>query len=338
MRVLLLGGTGCVGSAAAAAFAAAGHTVLVFHRGSEPPCRLSGHLHGNRLELEAWQDAFADFAPEVVVDAIAASAPAVRRTLRLFELPGPGRALARMVLLSSLDVYRASGIFHGTEAGAPDPVPFAESAPLLGHPGLLPASTLARLRDLHGWLEEGYDPLGMERAAARWRLALGAAGPQLTILRLAPVYGPLDRDRRLYPLLRRMLDRRPVIVLPQRWAEWRSSRLAAANAAAGILAAAFQPRAAGRVYNLADATTFSEAGWVLALGQACGWRGQLLLFPAQHVPVHLRVHANLAQPLVADSSRIRLELGYRDAVTPAAALASALAWERSLPAPAGDSS
>lgn len=293
-------------------------------------------MHGGRLELEAWQDAFADFAPEVVVDAIAASAAAVRRTLRLFQQPGPGRALARIVLLSSLDVYRASGVFHGTESDAPDATPMSEDAPLRRQAGLLPASALVRRRALHGWLEEGYDPLGMERAAARWRLALGAPGPQLTILRLAPVHGAGDRERRLYPLVRRMRDRRPVIVMPQRWAQWRCSRLAAANAAAGIVAAASHPRAAGRVYNLADAAVFSEADWAQAVGQVCGWRGRLALLSPQHVPAHLRVHANLAQPLVADSGRIRVELGYHDAVSPAAALESAVAWERAQPPPPGD--
>jgi len=329
MRVLVLGGTGLVGSALAHKLLAEGHTVAVFHRGAlGRPCHgpaVGPHppplcIHGNRRQLEDFASAFALFAPEVVVDAIAAAAAPARRTLRLF-----GAMARRVVLVSSMDVYRACGIFHGTEDGAPDLRWLDESAPLRQHAGLYPASTLQRMRQLCGWLEEDYDKLGMERAAAAWH------GGEVVIVRLAPIYGPGDRQRRLLPLWRPMRDGRRALLMPRGWAEWRSPRGYVENIAAGLALAATHPGASGRIYNLADQGNYSEVEWAQQVAAACAWPGRLVVTAPEHTPPHLRVHANTAQPWLADTARIRRELGFRERVALAPALAATLAWERQQP-------
>jgi len=334
MRVLVLGGTGFVGSALVKRLLAEGHSVAVFHRGAiGRPCHslaVGPHppplcIHGDRRQLEAFAAAFALFAPEVVVDAIAAAAAPARRTLRLFAAWA-----RRVVLVGSMDVYRACGIFHGTEDGGPELGVLDESAPLRQRPGLYPASTLQRMRQLCGWLEEGYDKLGMEQAAA------ACPGVEVVVVRLAPVYGPGDRQRRLLPLWRPMRDRRRALLLPRGWAEWRSPRGYVENVAEGLALAALHPRAAGRTYNLADAGNHSEAEWAQHLAAACAWPGRLVVTSPAHTPPHLRVYANTAQPWLADTTRIRRELGYRERVPLPAALAASLAWERQQPAQPGD--
>lgn len=328
MRILVLGGTGFVGSALVRWLLAEGHTVAVFHRGaSGRACQTAAllHIHGDRLELEKHRRAFAAFEPEVAVDAIAASGLAARRTLRTLE--GIAR---RVVLLSSMDVYRACGVFHGTETGDPEPGLLGENAPLRQNVGLYPASALERMRRLLGWLDEGYDKVGMERTAGAWK------HDEVTIVRLGMVYGPGDHQHRLYPLWRRMRDGRGAILLQRGWAEWRSPRGYVDNMAAGIALTATLPQAAGRVYNLADSGHFSEAEWAQQVGAAWGWWGRVVVTAPEHTPAHLRVHANAAQPWLADTSRIRRELGHIERVELPAALAATLAWEQANPPQADD--
>ncbi len=312
LRVLVLGGTGCVGAALVRQLAERGHEVAVFHRGVGG-CAANGafHLHGNRFELEAFAPDFARFAPDVVVDLIAASAAAARRTLR--ALAATGR---RLVFASSQEVYRAWSVFDGSDRGALAPAPLTEDSPLR----CAPPPPRATAADARSWRDAGDDKVGMERALRAW------PGAPPTIVRLAPVYGPGDRQHRLYPLFRRMQDGRGVILLPRDWAEWRSARGYVENMAAGLVLAVEQPRAAGRVYNLADAG-LSGLEWVQAAARTFGWRGRLLLAAPLQTPPHLRVRANTAQHCHADSRRIRVELGYREPFGLAEALAAALAWE-----------
>ncbi|HVB39643.1 MAG TPA: NAD-dependent epimerase/dehydratase family protein [Terriglobales bacterium] len=321
MRVLILGGTGFIGAALARVMTRQGHVVGVFHRGRECEVDNGVHFHGDRVQLNACANRFADFAPEVVIDCIAGSAPAARQTLAIF-----GPLASRILLLSSMDVYRACGVFHGTELGALEPGLLHEASPLRRHPGLDPPSARARLRRIYGGLEEGYDKLGMERVVAAW-----PNSAQLTVVRLAPVYGPGDRQRRLYKYWRRMSDERPAILLPRGLAEWRSSRAFVGNVAEGVALAAVASRAAGRLYNLADRGDCSEVEWTQLVAQAWGWKGRLLITSPESTPAHLRVSARTAQSWCADTQRIRQELGYRDPVPVPDAIAATLAWERAHP-------
>lgn len=323
MRILVIGGTGFLGRPLVQGLQAAGHEVAIFHRGGHCPSGGAGHFHGDRRELEAFGPAMARFAPEVVIDLICGSAAAARRTLRVLSAPG-----RRMVLISSMDVYRAWAVFHGVERGPVEPVPLGETAPLRSVSGLYPAATLAHLQRLHPWMAEGYDKLGMERAAAAWPAAPGA---WLTILRLPPLYGPGDPHRRLYPLWRRMRDGRPAILLQRGWAEWRSPRGYVVNMAHAVALAATSPRAAGRVYNCADSGNFSEAEWAAAVGQVAGWRGRVVVVAPGHIPPSMRVVAATAQHCAADTSRLRQELGFREPVARDEAIRATLVYERDHP-------
>ena len=124
MRVIVLGGTWFVGRAVTASLTAAGHTVLVAHRGVSEPVDLPRvhHLHAER---RAWPDhraAFASFGADAVIDVSAGNAAGAQAALS--ALP-PG---LRLIALSSVDVYRA---FEALRGGAQtDAVPLTEESPL----------------------------------------------------------------------------------------------------------------------------------------------------------------------------------------------------------------
>ena len=96
-----------------------------------------------------------------------------------------------------------------------------------------------------------------------------------TVLRLPMVYGPGDyAQRRLLPYLKRMDDGRSAILLGKTMASWRWTKGYVENVAAAIALAVTNENAAGRIYNIGESKTRTEAAWVRAIGRAAGWSQQ----------------------------------------------------------------
>jgi nucleoside-diphosphate-sugar epimerase len=222
------------------------------------------------------------------------------------------RGLAgRAVVLSSGDVYRAYGVFTGLEQGPLEPTPLKEDAPLRK---TLYVHRTAAGRDAPFY---NYEKILVERTVQ--------ANPALpaTVLRLPMVYGPGDYQHRLSPYLRRMADGRRVIVLDEGLAGWRCLRGYVEDVAAAITLAVTDPRAASRLYNVAEPIAYTETEWVARIAEAAGWDGKIVTAPRGRLPVPF----NTDQDLVTDSSRIRAELGYTEVVAPKEALRQTVAWE-----------
>jgi nucleoside-diphosphate-sugar epimerase len=103
MQVLVIGGTGFIGSHVVRELASRGIDVHVFHRG-ETQAALPGsvqYLHGNREDLRALFAATRHLTPDVVVDMIALTEAQARATLELCH-GGAGR----VVVISSMDVTK----------------------------------------------------------------------------------------------------------------------------------------------------------------------------------------------------------------------------------------
>ena len=122
MRILVIGGTGFIGSWVARSLVAQGHTLALFHRGRTsvnlPPAIL--HIHGERQSLAVFTPAFRRFAPDVVLDMFAHGEQDAALVMKTFC--GLAR---RVVAVSSMDVYRAYGCFCRLEDGPPEREPFA---------------------------------------------------------------------------------------------------------------------------------------------------------------------------------------------------------------------
>ena len=152
-----------------------------------------------------------------------------------------------------------------------------------------------------------------------------------TVLRLPMVYGPRDYQHRLFPYLKRMDDGRPAIVLDENHARSRVTRGYVDDVALAIALAATDARASGRIYNVGEVDPLSEANWVLAIGEAAGWTGHVLVIPHDNLPDALRWGGDTRQDFVVDTTRIWAELGYSEPVPRAEALRRTVTWARANP-------
>lgn len=321
-RVLVIGGTVFIGPSVVRQLAEAGHDVGVFHRGEHeidlPDVR---HIHGDRDHIGEHRAAIAAFKPEVVVDMRAmterqarAVADAVRGTAH------------RLVVVSSMDVYRAYGRLHGTEPGPPLEPPFDEDAPLREQLYVYREHTPSVITQRPPWMDD-YDKILVER------VALSDPGLASTVLRFPMVHGERDEQRRFYPIWRRMFDTRRFILMSEKAAAFRSSRTHVDNAAHAIALAATDDRAAGRIYNVGEPDALPWSEWATMTGRRIRWGGQLVIRPSDEMPPHLRdSRADIwDHHLVTDTSRIRRELGYREVVSREEGLRRALAWYAEAP-------
>jgi nucleoside-diphosphate-sugar epimerase len=321
MRILIIGGTGFVGPHIVHRLVGKGHEVLAFHRGKTkadlPPEVV--RLHGDREQLVEHRPQLARFAPEAVID----TRPMTENHARTLVTAVRGIA-GRVVALSSGDVYRAYGLLYGTEAGLPQAVPIAENAPLrqrlFPYRGAIPRVPQDPMR----WLDD-YDKILVER------VMMGETDLPGTILRLPMVYGPGDDSHRLFPYLKRMDDGRPAILLEEHRSRWLWARGYVEDVAEAVVLAALDDRAAGRVYNVSETDTLTEAEWVREIGRAVGWPGEVLTVAANCLPERMRTPLNFEHHLSYDTTRIRAELGYREGLPRAEALRRTIHWERAHP-------
>jgi nucleoside-diphosphate-sugar epimerase len=114
-------------------------------------------------------------------------------------------------------------------------------------------------------------------------------------------------------------------------AVWRWTRGAVEDVADAIALAATDVRASGRVYNLGEEPASSEAEWIRAIGEAVGWTGHAREVPREELPEEEREPYDFAHDLVADTGRIRRELGFVERVGREESLRRAVAAERLRP-------
>jgi nucleoside-diphosphate-sugar epimerase len=321
MRILVIGGTGFVGTQVIQQLQKLGHTILVIHRNptqEEPPSEVQ-HLLTDRARLPEFRQVFQQFAPEVVLDMIPYTELDARIVMETFH----GIA-QRVVAISSGDVSRAYGRLIGTEPGPIEPVPLTEETALREKLYPYRGETLRSKDDPMRWMDD-YDKIVVER--------IFMSDPTLsgTILRLPMMYGPRDKQHRLFEYLKRMDDQRPTIILGEAYARWRWPRGYVTNAAAAIVLAVTDGRATGRIYNVDDEPAFTILEWVQAIGKVAGWQGTIVSLPEERLPERLVVKLNTNQDLFFDTTRIRQELGYREMVSLDEALKHTIAWQRANP-------
>src|SRR5947209_20158994 len=105
MRMLLIGGNGFIGTPLSRELIQGGHNVAVLHRSAGTPCPSAVQIQGDRNRLQDCEAEIRAFAPHIIIDLILSSGRQAE------ELVTVARALnARVVAISSMDVYRAWGI------------------------------------------------------------------------------------------------------------------------------------------------------------------------------------------------------------------------------------
>lgn len=320
MRILLIGGNGFVGRFAVAALKQQGHTLAVFHRGTTAVPAGVDEIRGDRHQLNFSAQELERFAPDVVIDLVISSGPQAKELMNIFR--GVAR---RVVMLSSIDVYRAVGISQGTETGPLQEVPLTEESELRRSLHPYPPERMQIMRKIFPWVTNDYDKIPAERVVMNDRELPG------TVLRLPMVYGPGDPLHRFYPVVKRIADGRRHIILPDTLAGWRSPRGYVENVAAAIALAATDDRAAGRIYNVCEEPSFTELEWARKIAGEMQWKGEFVVLPVEHTPPHLQNPGNAAQHWTASSARIRQELGHKEPVAIEDAVRQTIRWERENP-------
>jgi nucleoside-diphosphate-sugar epimerase len=319
MKILVIGGTGFIGPFVVRDLVAQGHDVTVFHRGNAKPVLPDSvrRIVGDRNDLSAHCEEFDRFSPDVVVDFLLSDDRQAQALMECF------RGLAgRLIAISSQDVYRAYEVLLRKTPGPPQELPITEESDLRTQ---LHPYDLRRQQATFSWVTENYDKIPVER------IVMGDAQLRGTVLRLPMVYGPGDPLHRFFATLKRMDDGRPAILIQEDYATLIPPRGYAEDVARAIALATVSDRAAGRIYNLAAETHFSEIDWARKISDPVGWKGSLVSMPADRIPEHLRMPLNAEQNWIVSSKRIREELGFREPCSLRAGIERTIAWERANP-------
>ena len=317
MRVLMIGGTGFIGRHVVRRLIEAGNSVTLFHRGQtnpELPATVD-HISGDRSELQSFASDFKRIAPDVTLDMICYNKQEATELVAALD-----STCDRLLVASSMDVYRSYGLLLGLERGSPETGPLNEDSPLreteYPHRGN-PESPA----DFANYYEKRHVE----------QVVTSASSLRATILRLPAVYGPGDKYHRTFEYLKRMDDGREKILLEKSRAQWRWTRGYVENVADAIALAVTDDRSAGRIYNVGEPDALSEAEWIRSIGEAAGWRGEVVTLPREEMPAHLDFHFNWEHQLECDTNRIRTDLGYVERLPRGEAMRRTIEWERAHP-------
>ena len=321
MQILVIGGTNFMGPLVVRSLNEQGHEVTVFHRGQTRTDLPQGvkEILGDRRSLNDKAVELQRLDSEVVLDMVPFTEQDAMEVMRIFT-----GITHRIVAISSQDVYRAFGRVNGKESGPIESKPLTEESPLRQNLYPYRGETLRNQDDPKKW-QDDYDKILVER------VMMGEPNLTGTILRLPMVYGPGDYQHRLFSYLKRMDDKRPVILLDEAEAQWRWTHGYVENVADAIALAVTDDRSAGQIYNVGEPFTFTMAEWVEKIGVIAGWNGRVVTVLRGRLPEPLRWDINAEQDIVVNSSRIRRELGYQERVDVEEALRRTIAWERANP-------
>jgi nucleoside-diphosphate-sugar epimerase len=304
LKVIVFGGTRFIGRAIVEELAAAGHDLLIVHRGNLEPADMPAvqHLHVERTELAAHRQDVAAFRPDAAIDCRALTRADAETVME--SLPSD----VRLVVISSIDVYRAFGALN--EDRETDPVPLDETSPVrptrYPYRGLMPGM-------------EQYDKLDVEDVY----LPRGA-----TSVRLPMVYGEHDYQLREEFILQRLRAGRDRI--PFGSGSWLACRGYVRDIARGVHLVLKTPAAAGEVLNLCEDRTYSMRMWSRMILDAAGSDAELVRVADDVLPEDLKPTGTMSQHIAVSAQKARSMLGWTTS-DPAESLLTTVRWHLANP-------
>jgi nucleoside-diphosphate-sugar epimerase len=305
---LVIGGTGPTGPHILQGLLDRGFEVTILHRGTHEPPELPDveHIHADPHFEDPLREAIGDGEWDVVAGMYGRAA-VVARVLQ-------GRC-GHYLSVSGIPVHAGYGEPHltfpyGMAIGAHEAGPLVDGVPVARDDAPIAITFARKILAVEGTV------LGLH--------------PSATCFRYPMIYGPRNLIQWEWSVVKRVLDDRPWMLLPDHGTSI-YTRCAAENAAHAVLLAVDHPAAAGgEAFNVADQQQFSLRQWVDVISDAVGRR-----LDVRSVPSELcRGWADTVAPQTGDiaphnltsSQKIRDLLGFTDVVEAADALAASARW------------
>jgi nucleoside-diphosphate-sugar epimerase len=303
LKALVIGGTGPTGHFIVNGLLRRGYEVAMLHTGKheldEIPSTVE-HIHTDPFSEAALRQVLGNRTFDL-------SIVAYGRLRRIADLL-VGRT-GRFISIGGVPAYR--GYMNPTVLRPEGmPIPTSEDAPVVP--------------------VESEDPKG-------WRVAQTEAAvferhPEAVHFRYPFLYGPYQIAPREWCVVRRILDGRKAIVLPEDGLPLNHSGYVE-NAAHAVLLAVDKPDASkGQIYNCGDEHLLTMRQTVEIIATALGCELEIVSMPWRFA---VPARPMMAQPWnthrVFDLTKIKTQLGYTDVVTPERGLALTAVWFRDHP-------
>jgi nucleoside-diphosphate-sugar epimerase len=308
MKALVIGGTGPTGPFIVEGLLKRGYEVAILHRGTHEadlPAEVE-HIHCDPHFAETLERGLGSRQFDLMV----AMYGRIRYVAEVVRGHTP-----RLIAIGGMP-YRAQ--IEGFKRPQGCPVPLPENAPLLTDESMSKFTYLMTLTE--------------QEVMAKHQAGHYAA----TIFRYPRIYGPRQLAPWEWSIMRRILDGRRQVIIPDNGLKL-SSRGYAENMAHAVLLAVDNPQAsAGQTYNVRDELVLSLREWVCLIAQIMGSELELVSLPFE-VARPSRPYAGRAHHEVLDITKVRAELGYRDLVPVEEAMRRNVMWYlENRPAPGGE--
>lgn len=311
MRILVIGGTGFIGTPLTARLLARGHEVAVFSRGRKPVPENVMSIKGERGQINGAAARIDQFEPEVVIDIFAMTDAETRP---VFELMAERHC--RFVMISSCDVYRVFGQLLGNESGPKTNDLQSETSPL--------RQTSYPYRAIPNSRAPDYDKIPLEA------LLFELFDTRGTVMRLPMIVGAGDPQHRFRDPVKHMADQRPILLLPQVYANWTTTYGHIRNVIEAIVVAAEDPRSSGEIFNVADGAHRTQMEWYQAVADTMKWSGEIVMAEAKGLPekrAAFELGTDFSHDLRIDAAKLRSQLKFQPVIDLDSALEDIIKWE-----------
>ena len=308
MKALVIGGTGPTGPYLVNGLIEQGYEVSIMHRGTHDSDEIPASVEriiGDPHFRETIQEALAGRSFDLIIATYG-------RIRYIAELAG--EYTDRLITIGGAPCYRGT-LQPDLLYPAGLQTPLAEDAPKVESEEEFRFGYLVRISEeavMQGHAEGRY-------SACHFRYPV--------------VYGPRQITPTAWTIMRRIKDKRPTIVLPDGGLNL-TTRGYTANVAHAVLLAAEQPNvAAGQIYNCGDEVQLTMAQWIEIVAKEMDGELEMISVPDRfaHSARHLISFNGPSNHQFFDLYKIKSELGYRDLVPPAEAMAATVRWYRDNP-------
>ena len=297
MKVLVIGGTGPTGPFVVEGLLHRNYEVAIFHRGTheiELPEAVE-HIHGDPHFIDTLEKSLGTRTFDLVIS--------MYGRLRYVAQVMKGRT-SRFIAVGGLP-YEV--LVTGSQSPEGVPISIPETSPLFTN----------EERNKFMYLMALSEQTVME--------AHQQGHYKATMLRYPIIYGPRQLAPKEWSIIRRILDGRRQLIIPEEGLRL-ERRAYAENAAHTVLLAVDKPEiSAGQIYNVGDERVLSVREWIQIIARTLNCELELVSMPFTLAQAS-RPYVESVHHLVMDISKIKAELGYRDVVPAEEAVQRTVNW------------